>query len=81
MSTATDPLASITDAVYERLAIRGLPAKRLYSALEAAGYLSISLTTVRRLVRDGELQTVDLGTSNLLIAVEDLNRFVEERKK
>ena len=32
MSPATDPLASITDSVYERLVIRGLPAKRLYSA-------------------------------------------------
>ena len=51
------------------------------TAEEAAGYLGISLTTVRRLVLRGEMPTVDIGVSTMLIAVEELNRFVEERKK
>ncbi len=55
--------------------------KRLYTMREAASYLSFkSAWGVRELMWRGELPYVQIGRRRLAIDVQDLNRFVEERK-
>lgn len=55
-----------------------LPVKKVLSTKEAAAYLSISLPTLFRLTRAGELAHVRIGRS-LRFRVEDLDAFLEAR--
>ncbi len=55
--------------------------KRLYSAREAGIYLGgKSAWTVRELMWRGELSYVHIGKRRIMFDVQDLDRFVEERK-
>ncbi len=43
---------------------------------QAAAYLSVGKDTVRRLIDDGELQTIDYGTNRVVIARHQLDGFI-----
>lgn len=51
------------------------PEKIAYSVTEAAEALGTSEPTVRRLIGEGRIPTVDLGNSRRLIPVDALRRF------
>jgi excisionase family DNA binding protein len=51
--------------------------RRYISIAEAADYLQISTRTVRRLIRDGELNGYRIGQSGRLIRV-DMNEIDEQ---
>jgi excisionase family DNA binding protein len=44
--------------------------------IDAARYLSVSETTIRKLIRDGHVEAVKIGTVRL-ISVRSLDRLVE----
>lgn len=55
--------------------------KRLYTVREAASYLSFrSPWGIRELMWRGGLPYVQIGKRRIAFDVEDLNRFIEQRK-
>ena len=81
MGIAVDPFSQLIQEAVQRGLAAGVPVKRLYSLDEAAAYLGVGRTTVGGLVRKGDLPTVDLDMNRALIDIEDLDRFVKERKR
>ena len=54
---------------------------QLLTVEEVADQLSVHIETVRRWIRSGELQAVDLGgPAGYRIALSELDRFIQERK-
>jgi excisionase family DNA binding protein len=48
---------------------------------EAADYLGISLTTLRRVINNGEIVTVRIGIRGVRIEESELQRYIEQRRQ
>ena len=57
------------------------PRSRVLTVREAAGYLGLSVTSIRRLVSAGQLPVVRLTERRIGIDRDDLDKRVEERKR
>jgi excisionase family DNA binding protein len=76
-TTATESLAYEIAAHMARM---GVAKKRVYTLDEACTYTSLSQSAIRDAVRRGDLKDVDLD-GRLRFAIEDLERFVNERRR
>lgn len=56
-----------------------LPKKPRYGIIEAADYLDVSASTVRRLIEYGKLEAAKIG-GQIKISTEALDKFVESCK-
>ena len=57
----------------------GEPSQLLYTVQEAAELLAVGQTTVKKLIRTGELQSCRIGSARR-IRRADIERFIEELK-
>ncbi len=72
---------AVTESLVRRRAGTPPLAKRLLTAEEAGQYLGFkSAWPVRELKWKGELPYVPIGKRRIMFDVQDLDRFVEERK-
>ena len=53
--------------------------KMLLSKKEAADALGIKATLLDRLIKEGELQTLRVGARRVLIHIDEVARFIEEK--
>ena len=53
----------------------------MLTADEVAKIMKVSIKTVRKWVRTGELATIPIGTREYRISRRDLNAFIEEQRK
>ena len=56
------------------------PASKFYSRQDVAGYLGVSVQTIDRLIKDGELPCVQVR-DRVLIAPAALDEFIEQNTK
>lgn len=80
-TVTTDERDRIMDALAgkEKRTAKGDPDIRTYTAPEVARLLRTSLSTVNRMKRDGELQTVRVGSWNKITGAS-LEKFVPRRE-
>jgi excisionase family DNA binding protein len=81
MSTAPSATSLLAQEIADCLSKIGTAQKRIYTIAEASRYLGISESTLRGLVRAGDLKDVDIVRGQLRFDVRDLDRFIEERKR
>jgi len=53
----------------------------LLTAEEAARFLAVSVSTLERLVRDGELGSIRVGKRSIRYSKNDLNEFIATRRR
>ena len=53
--------------------------KLLLSKKEAADTLGIKATLLDKLIKDGELRTLRVGARRVLIHIDEVTRFIEEK--
>ena len=53
--------------------------KLLRSKNEAADALGIKATLLDKLIKDGELRTLRVGARRVLIHIDEVTRFIEEK--
>jgi excisionase family DNA binding protein len=81
MRDARSATSLLAQEIGEYLSRAGIATKRLYTVQEAATYLGVSETTLRKFHREGAIRDVNLGISEMRFDIKDLDRFIEERKQ
>ena len=57
------------------------PSRRMVKLRDAAAYLSVGMTTIRRLIHQGHLPYLQVGVGGITIDQRDLDAFIERNKK